>query len=334
MVAFVTMLRHISLSAAIVVALATTGCSSESEPPGGPKENCDELGLCLTEPASGFQVRSEGYEIQPGEDVEYCEVVVLPGDPSTTYYVTRFEVAMTEFSHHLIVSAIEPGTETDANAAPGDRVPCTGGDVFGGEVIPVTGSQQPYHDTTYPERVGRVYTGGQKLVFDYHYFNTAQEPISARAAVNFHTTDAANIDRIVQTFGMVNLAIDIPPMSEEAFTRECILHQEMDVFSLTRHTHKWGTDFEVWFHGGARDGEHIFHSASYEENVDHIFDEPVRLKAGEGFAFKCAFRNTEEHALKFGLKATDEMCILFGDWYVPLDSPDREPFQDGCLITE
>lgn len=334
MVAFVTMLRHISLTAAVLSTLAAAGCSSESEPADAPKEVCDELGLCLDEPANGFQVRSEGYEIAAGDDVEYCEVVVLPGDASTTYYVTRFEVAMTEFSHHLIVSAIEPDTDTDANAAPGDRVPCTGGDVFGGELLPVTGSQLPYHETVYPDRVGRVYTGGQKLVFDYHYFNTSPEPIRARAAVNFHTTDASKIDRIVQSFGMVNLAINIPPMSDAEFTRECPLNQEMEVFSLTRHTHKWGTDFEAWFHGGERDGEHIFHSPSYEENVDHQFDEPVRLNPGEGFAFKCAFRNTEDHTLTFGLKATDEMCILFGDWYVPLDMEDREPFQDGCLITQ
>lgn len=316
-----------------VASLLALGCSAEPSetPPVG--EACDDIGLCLTAPESGIQLRSEGNEIEAGADVEYCEVVVLPGDANDVYYVHRFEVAMTEFSHHLIVSAITPGSATDDAAEVGARVPCLSGDVFGGDTLPVTGSQQPYNDTRYPDRVGRRYYGGQKLVFDYHYFNTSSAPVRARAAVNFHTTTADEIDRLAQTFGMLNVAIDIPAMSDAEFTRGCALHQEMDVFSLTRHTHRWGTDFDVWFKGGPRDGEHIFHSANYED-VLHEFAEPVRVMPGEGFDFSCAFSNTETHGLKFGLKATDEMCILFGDWYVPFEMADENPFQDGCFITE
>jgi hypothetical protein len=315
-----------------VVALgsATTGCTTTTTTP--PEEECDDVGLCLAPPESGLQVKSEGYEIEAGTDVEYCEVVALPGDPSEVYYINRFEVAMTQYSHHLIVSAIEPGTETDMNANVGDRVPCTGGDVFGGEIIPVTGSQQPYNDTTYPDRVGRRYYGGQKLVFDYHYYNTSSAPIRARAAVNFHTTTEDKIERLVQTFGMINLTINTPPMSDATFKNGCTLHQETEVFSLIRHTHRWGTDFDVWFKGGERDGKHVFHSADYED-VEHRFETPIRMKPGEGFDFSCSYTNTESYPLTFGLKATDEMCILFGDWYVPFDM-DHEPFQDGCFITK
>lgn len=285
--------------------------------------------LCLAEPAQGFQIRSDGTEIEPGADVEYCEVVLLPGTADDVYYVRAFESQMTEGSHHLIVAAVEPNTDTDRNAPVGERVPCTGPDVFGGELVSVTGSQQPYSNETFPEGVGRVYTGGQKVVFDYHYFNAGAQPIAARAAVNFHTTEADRVERVSRTFGFYNLGIEIPPGSEASFTKECSFSQDVYVHKLTRHTHQWGTDFNVWYTGGARDGEMLFSSPNYE-TVDFPLEEPVLMKAGEGFRFECAFINTESYPLKFGLEASDEMCILFGNWYPAGD--DEEAKSQSCYV--
>jgi len=276
--------------------------------------------LCLTPPADGFQIVTEGASIQPGEDVEYCEAVLLPGTPDDVYYVNAFESQMTSGSHHLIVSAIVPGSATDDNAPVGERVPCVGGDVWGGELVPVTGAQLPYNAEQFPDGVGRVFRGGQKVVFDYHYFNASPEPIAARAAVNFHTTDAANVTKISRGFGFFNLGIEIPPGTEKSFTRECTFTDDVYVHRLTRHTHQWGTDFNAWFTGGDRDGDLIFHSPDYE-TIDFPFAEPQLIRGGEGFRFECKFLNTEAYTLEFGLKATDEMCILFGSWYEANDGP-------------
>lgn len=284
--------------------------------------------LCLEAPAHGFQILSDGTTIQPGEDVEYCEVVLLPGDEGDVYYVNGFESQMTEGSHHLIVSAIQPGTATEENAPVGERVPCTGGDVWGGELVPVTGSQHPYQSEDFPDGVGRVYHGGQKVVFDYHYFNTSPEPIAARAAVNFHTTDKDNVEKISRGFGFYNLGIEIPPGSEKSFTGECTFDDDVYVHKLTRHTHQWGTDFDVWYAGGDKDGELIFSSPDYE-TVDFPM-EPEIIRGGEGFRFECTFKNTESYTLKFGLKATDEMCILFGNWYAVDDGASMDP--QGCFL--
>ena len=45
------------------------------------------------------------------------------------------------------------------------------------------------------------------------------------------------------------------------------LHRSADIIvaNLVRHTHRWGTDFTVWYAGGAKDGELIFTSADYED---------------------------------------------------------------------
>jgi hypothetical protein len=280
---------------------------------GGPPPACEDV-LCLQAPEQGFQVRSVGATIDSGQDVEYCEVVELPGDPSEIYYVNRFESEMTVGSHHLIVAAIVPGSPTEENAAPGDRIPCFQTTAFGEDLDPVTGSQAPYHEESYPEGIGRTYRGGQRLVFDYHYFNTTSGPLEARAAVNFHTVDASRVQKIARSFGFYNFAISTPPGQEASFTTECAFSSDIMVHKLTRHTHKWGTDFTVWYRGGAHDGEEIFRSANYED-VDHVFLEPVLMQSGEGFRFECTYKNTEAHTLEFGVKATDEMCILFGTWW-------------------
>ena len=63
-------------------------------------------------------------------------------------------------------------------------------------------------------------------------------------------------------------------------TAECKFNQTAYVHKLTRHTHRWGQDFDVWFAGGEKDGEHIFKSEHYED-VDHVFSEPILVEKGE-----------------------------------------------------
>lgn len=292
-----------------------TGGSSASGGAGG-GSICGDADLCLEPPPSGFQLRTNGDEIQPGEDVEYCEVVEIPGDPSEEYFVKGYEIEMTGFSHHLIVAAAKTDSATEKAIAPGMKKNCYGPDTFGGDIYGVTGSQKPKHDEFYPDGVGKKFRGGQMLVFDYHYFNSSPNPVKARAAVNFHTVEASKVTREAQSFGFYNLNLAIPPMSTKSFSGECRFKHDILVSKLTRHTHKWGTDFSVYFAGGDKADQHIWTTPNYED-TDYLFDEPILMKAGEGFRFTCDFDNDTAKTLKFGLTASDEMCILFGTWFTP-----------------
>lgn len=322
-------MRDLSKVVPLVVSLSVAACSSEAEPP-PTTVDCDGE-LCLAAPLNGFQMESVGDVIEPGQDIEYCEVVQIPGNADQEYWVNRFEVAMTKFSHHLIVAAVIPGSETDLNAQVGDKIPCSGVSAFGEDLMPGTGSQQPYNEEVFPEGVGRQYFGGQKLIFDYHYYNTSSEPVQARGKVNFHTTTKESVERISWPFGMLNLGFNVAPGSKLKTTAECRFNSNAYVWKLTRHTHRWGQDFDVWYAGGERDGEHLFNSPHYED-IDHVFEEPLFVPKGEGFRFSCEFTNTETYPLKFGVKATDEMCILFGDWYV--ENVGEGWADQGCWVFE
>lgn len=310
--------------------LAVVGCDSGGGHGDGSGDGECAEPPCLGAPEKGFQVGNDVVMIEPGQDIEFCEVVQLPGGPEDTYYVNRFSSMMTRGSHHLLVAAIEPGSSTDANAQVGDRVECFGpASGFGGDLLDVTGQQLPYHEESFPPGVGKVFTGGQKLVFNYHYLNAGEEPIPAQIAVNFHTTEAANVQKIAGIFSFFFIGIDVKKGETADYTISCNLGTDVMVHKLTRHTHQWGTEFPVEFAGGERDGELIFTSPNYED-PDHIFDEPVLVQAGEGFRFTCNYDNTDgTHDLSFGENTTDEMCILFGTIFSPTA---RElPGSQGCF---
>jgi hypothetical protein len=280
---------------------------------------------CLAPPEQGFQIRSVGTTIDPGDDVEYCEVVQLPGDPGTTYYVNGFESEMTLGSHHLIVTAIIPGSATDASSEVGDRTECLGVG-FGEDTTPVTGQQLPHHAERFPAGVGQIYQGGQKLIFDYHYFNATDAPLAARAAVNFETTDEGNIQHIADNFGRFFFGLNVPDGESRSYDVSCEMTTDVMVSKLTRHTHQWGRDFPVYFNDGAK-RELVYTSPNYE-NPDYVYDEPILVRAGQGFDFTCNYVNDSGHLLTFGPNATDEMCILFGTIYSPKDL--RLPAGTNC----
>jgi hypothetical protein len=262
--------------------------------------------------------------------VEYCEVLALPGTPADTYYVNGFDVAMTSGSHHLIVSAVTPGSPTEANTTVGDRVACLGASNLGDDLEPVTGSQHPTNTERYPAGVGRIYHGGQHVIFDYHYFNTTDYPLAARAAVNFLTTDQANITNVALSFGFYNFGINTPAGQQASFTGQCAFNQDVTMYKLTRHTHQWGTAFNVWYAGGPNDGQLVFTSPDYESDTDFIFAQPEIIPAGQGFRWECNYDNTSDHTLVFGTEATDEMCILFGTWYTP--EPGAAAADQDCAV--
>lgn len=307
-------------TAIIVAAACLTACGGNPEPtttqlPDFVAPECESPDqICLAAPERGFQINSDRVEIAAGQDVEYCEIVAVPGDPSETFYIKAFESQMTDGSHHLIVNALEVGSEDEAVREVGERFECFAATAFS-DTIALTGSQKPYQGYQFPEGVGKVVTGGQKIVLNYHYFNTSSSKIHAETAVNFHLADPSEIQKEAQQFALTNITFEVPPMSEASFEQECTLSQDAMVYALTRHTHRWGTDFTAWFVGGPRDGEMAFTSDHYEK-VNYPLDEPIIMPAGTGFRWKCDYVNPEEHALTFGEKATDEMCILFGGWTV------------------
>src|SRR6187549_2672348 len=142
-------------------------CSSGEEPP-GPSSSAGGTGgssgaptddpLDLPLPEHGFQVTAKGTTIAVGQDVEYCEVVEVPGTPSDVYYTNRFEAALTPFSHHLNVYAVDPNHPVNAYVKVGDFHECLqptlgypSAGALGEGFAFVAGSSKRYTEVTLPE---------------------------------------------------------------------------------------------------------------------------------------------------------------------------------------
>lgn len=317
-----------ALAALLVTGIAACSSSDAAKQPTGEKY------LGLEEPTDGFQIRSQGETIPAGADLEFCEVGELPGTPDEEYYTSSIELANGTGSHHLIVYVAKPGTASDAKLRDlpiGHKVPCIAAEmVFGQGLENVGGIQQQYSKIEYEPGISQRFYGGQRVVWDYHYYNTTESPVHAQSAVNFHLRDKKDVKQLLGLASATNWLIDTPPGATKSFKAECRLERDMVVHGLTRHTHRWGTDFKTWFAGGPKDGEHIWTSTNFESDVYHKFEEPLVVRAGEGFGFECTFHNTQSHALRFGTAATDEMCILA----MPVWDPDGafEPPDQNCDI--
>jgi hypothetical protein len=311
-------------------------CSSDAEGPStGAPEAPNQL---LAPPRDGVQVRAVGTPAPAGSDLEWCEVAEFPGTPGQTYYVNRIDLAKSQFSHHLFVSTVATGSPAEAAASElgvGQRVPCqAASSAFGEGTVTIAGAAKPLQTIPYPEGIGQKYIGGQKLILDYHYYNTSIDDVQAEVAVNFHIVPESAIKKLSHGFAAMNLTIEIPPLSKAAFTGECRFSQDLLVGAIVRHTHRWGTNYQVWTVDGANHVTPLWSSDDWQEDIDKRFDEPMLFRAGEGFRYRCEFQNTEERTIRFGTKATDEMCNLFGSWWVVNEGDAESPQQCMILSTD
>ena len=109
------------------------------------------------------------------------------------------------------------------------------------------------------------------MVFDYHYYNTSREEIAASERFQLSPRKA----RRHASTSRAALSSTTTPSRRRAkaagkFTGECRFKQDVMVGQLTRHTHRWGTDYSVWFEGGARHGELIWTSNDWQHETNHL----------------------------------------------------------------
>lgn len=281
-----------------------------------PALDAGEVDLGLVPPEDGFQLRTTGGVIPPGEEHEYCEVARLPGDATDEYYVSLIELANGPSSHHLALGVAAVGSSGEAQVAElgvGNKVECVGPRIEFGDGLEIVATiQVPHGEATLPAGVARKYAGGQYVVFDYHYANTGVDPVSARSAANFHLVHRSTVKHVAQTFGFNNFTIDTPPGETASFTAECHFDADMMIGAFTRHTHHWGTDFSIWYAGGAHDGEEIWTSRDWQHETEYTFAEPALIHAGDGLRYRCTYANDTARPLRFGTRITDEMCMLYG----------------------
>jgi hypothetical protein len=317
---------------------ADAGSAVDAEPASSdatfvPNQEDEYLGLPA--PKSGFRMKNVGVDVLPDSDVELCEVAELPGTPDQEYIVQAVELANGRGSHHLVIGAALPDSDADKKLRSmkvGDRLPCySTGAEFGLGTFTLTFTQSPYRKADMPDGIGKRMRGGQRIIFDYHYFNFGSQTIKAKSALAFHLLPADKLKNIAEELAFSNFTIDTPPNQAKLFKASCKLKHDVLLMNLVRHTHSKSNEFDVWYEGGPDHGKLVWSSKDWEHDTEHRFPQPILMKAGQGFKWSCGFTNPSNKNLRMGTSASDEMCILNGTMWSP--TVGAEPPDASCTTT-
>ena len=82
--------------------------------------------------------------------------------------------------------------------------------------------------------------------------------------------------------------------------------------------HRHGELFEVF---QKSTGDLLHRSVTYDDAPIDLFDPILQLNAKDGIKFQCTYNNYDtDKSLIFGLTSEDEMCIIYGYYFIPTES--------------
>ncbi len=284
--------------------------------------------ITLPQPASGLQFRVNRFSVPAQKD---REIFIAQANTHTEdLYMTRFEMAQRDRSHHFILygyprtsivrSLIQPGVVRDlynenyqVNIA---RLLEMQDREF------VMGAQTKYADISFPEGMAMRIPKDWLLDFNSHYSNGLKDSIAGEVVFNLHTTTPDKVKNVLKPLQLNNISFSLPAQKETTIETSYRVGTRgnydndtiVRVVGLTSHAHQLQKRFVIQIVGGTRDGEIVYSSTNYLNPPIVWFKEPLILRRGEGLKSVVTYLNNTNQVVRFGLRAEDEMNIVFG-WY-------------------
>ena len=302
-------------------------------------------------PGEGYQLRLPPFKIEPGTEREVfyaTQVKDENGNPVTgDIFINRVEIFYPAGSHHFIIyrvtesgvakGLLNNGIVPDAAVDSGDTFreldtddpdPVFG--VFGADRLFVVGTQTDDTLFQFPEGVGLRMPGDTVYDLNSHYINLlGDEPLIGETYVNIYTIPEEEVQYEAVEIFVSNRSINVPPgatrvakmtwyIEDELNLRKHDPETEVSVFLLTSHMHRHGELFEI-YHDST--GDLLHQSVAYDDAPIDLFDPVLRLDPDDALRFQCTHNNYDtDEPLIFGLTSEDEMCIIFGYYYIPTES--------------
>ena len=301
-------------------------------------------------PGQGYQIHLPPFQIEPGTEREVYYTTQIRdenGNPvEEDIFISRVEIFYPAGSHHFIIyrlteeglangiqnRGITPGigvNPADSFRELDTEEPEVLGN-FGVDRLFVVGTQTD--DTVYefPEGVGLRMPGDTVYDLNSHYINLlGDEPLIGETYVNIYTIPEEEVRYEAVEIFVSNRSINVPPgttrvakmawyVEDELERRGHDPSTELTVFLLSSHMHRHGELFEI-FQGST--GDMLHRSVAYDDAPIDIFDPVIRLDVDDTLKFQCTHNNYDTNEpLIFGLTSEDEMCIIFGYYYIPTES--------------
>ncbi len=323
--------------------LAACGANTEPEP---------EPFVPPDPPPIGLQLHMKPITIAPGEDVEFCtyfnldlpqtltatdrpfllqDLVANGIDPEADEIaVGKIDVKGAPGLHHIQILALEKDLEDVEDR----HIFECAIDLFGG---PLTGDVDPLFFTSlndfsveYPPGVARVLKRvdardrpegvkrGTQLLYNFHYLNVTEKPITAEVVVNLHTVPVETVEHPVRSAWWNYVYFEATAGQKSVADAKGSFLVDVNLVGMTSHLHELGTLFTY-----EKGGEEIYSNNDWAEPDYLNFDAGTVLPKGEEIKFHCEWDNPHSASRYFGLQADDEMCTAIIEYY-PVDEAEAE----------
>ncbi len=256
-----------------------------------------------------------------GEENTKCIVARL-GNPEPVR-VGQIINSLGPASHHMIVYRT---ADTMEQLEPFDCTPFVD-TLDPSRGAPLTVSQRSEETITLPEGVAYTLDANQMVRLELHYINTTPDPVEVVASSTFVSIAPETFENEADFLFIGNPEIDIPARSTLTlgptyFPLPADL-ADSNFFSVTGHTHQWGTNvFVETTDSASGTGTPVYDVARwYWDEPETVYHDPAfTVPRGGGFRFTCEYDNTSASSVGFGESANDEMCFFWA-YYYPSHGP-------------
>ena len=300
-------------------------------------------------PGEGYQLHLPKFKIEPGTEREVYYTTQITDENGNRVegdiFINRVEIFYPAGSHHFIIYRLteeglangipERGIVPGIGVNPEDQFreldpddPQVLGN-FGVDRLFVVGTQTDETMYEFPEGVGLRLPGDTVYDLNSHYINLlGDEALVGETYVNIYTIPEEEVQYEAVEIFVSNRSINVPPGTTRVAKLTWYVEDELErrghdpgteiyVFLLTSHMHRHGELFEIF----QKSTDGLLHrSIAYDDAPINLFDPVLRLDADDAISFQCTHNNYDtDTPLIFGLTSEDEMCIIFGYYYIPTE---------------
>ncbi|MDH5671835.1 MAG: hypothetical protein OEZ06_06770 [Myxococcales bacterium] len=265
----------------------------------------------------GLQLPSTGERVEANGELDSCMIFSLHalGGGSAPVYLTRMQIVMTPFSHHVDVRMT-----ADAVDLPDGPVPCDAAWSSPARWIPLMtarGEEDDWDLSAAPYVASSHY----RVLVNHHYSNNSDR---ARDDVGFKLNlycDRQLPNPVSQAFSFENRQQRlVQPGTAETLAGTCDFDRSVIITRLYRRTHR----IVAYRAGLVGEADWLWVSGDSTGKLSLDPDPPLTLTAGQGLRWECDYENTSDLAFQIGGGASDT-CSLLGIYQLPDGRPDPVP---------
>ena len=286
------------MTRAVVIAILLAACGGSSSNPGD--DTPEDAGVDSPRPPDGWTSLLEGdWNLAAGEEAYVCVYATVPSN----LYLDAMRPLNPPGTHHTVLTRY-------TGSHPDGTVRCNVGE--NGENM-IYGSGVGAPEFVFPDGVGLYLPAGTRLLLNLHLYNATDNPLSGRSGTWARTTTAAEVPNLAElVLAGPTLSLRVPTgTTTQSGTCQIsnIASTPVQVFALSQHMHKLGTNLRSVITRGAQQIELQNLPYDFEEQVFHLTPQLIEIRPGDTLTTFCSYDNTTGAEVRFGPSSDDEMCF-------------------------